>query len=354
MGLCLFTCPPFVKNPELFPLFLKGRYEWDVSYQDVQKIGIDSLETEREFNWRAGVWEEFYDIPEFMREEPFPPRNSAYDISMAEMQRIWKVQVPGNVFESTKEVTGMELKDLVAIITGGGKGIGRAIAESFFKEGAWVALWDIDLRSTESVIASLDPSGRKTMAIRVDITNETEVTNAVSEVVSKFNRIDILVNNAGISRHKPIEEMTLQIFESVMKVNLTGTFLCCRTVTPIMKKQGRGKIVNIASLGGRTGRPGVGVNYAASKAGVIGLTQTLARELGPEGIYVNAIAPGPILTEQIRQYPPEVFAKWNVGRAVEKEGLPEDVADVAIFLASRRSDWVTGVTVDVNGGILIR
>ncbi len=248
----------------------------------------------------------------------------------------------------------MELKDLVAVITGGGKGIGKAIAEKFFIEGARVVIWDIDLPLAKNVATSLDSSGQKTMAIKVDITNETEVEKAVSEVISEFGRIDILVNNAGISRHRPIEEMTLEIFESVMKVNLTGTFLCCRAVTPIMKKQGRGKIINIASLGGRTGRPGVGVNYAASKAGVIGLTQTLARELGPSGIYSNAIAPGPILTEQTKQYPAEVFATWNAGRAIQKDGLPEDVADMAIFLASRRSDWVTGVTIDLNGGILIR
>lgn len=248
----------------------------------------------------------------------------------------------------------MELKDLVTVITGAGQGIGKAIAEKFFREGAWVALWDIDLPLAKSVAASLDSSGQKAMAIKVDITNETEVTNAVSEVMKKFRRIDLLVNNAGISRHKPIEEMTLEIFESVMKVNLTGTFLCCRAVTPVMKKQGRGKIINIASLGGRTGRPGVGVNYAASKAGVIGLTQTLARELGPSGIYANAIAPGPILTEQTRQYSPEVFAAWNVGRAIPKDGSPEDVADVAIFLASSHSDWITGATIDLNGGILIR
>ena len=248
----------------------------------------------------------------------------------------------------------MELKDLVAVITGGGKGIGKAIAEKFFIEGARVVIWDMDLPLAKNVATSLDSSGQKTMAIKVDITNETEVEKAVSEVISEFGRIDILVNNAGISRHRPIEEMTLEIFESVMKVNLTGTFLCCRAVTPIMKKQGRGKIINIASLGGRTGRPGVGVNYAASKAGVIGLTQTLARELGPSGIYSNAIAPGPILTEQTKQYPAEVFATWNAGRAIQKDGLPEDVADMAIFLASRRSDWVTGVTIDLNGGILIR
>jgi NAD(P)-dependent dehydrogenase (short-subunit alcohol dehydrogenase family) len=248
----------------------------------------------------------------------------------------------------------VELKDRLAIITGAGKGIGKAIAQKFFEEGASVALWDIDLQGVENLAGSLDPLEKRAIAWKADITNERDVENATSAVLKKFDRIDILVNNAGISLHKPIEEMTPEAFEAVIKVNLTGTFICCRAVTPPMKKQGRGKIVNIASLGARTGRPGVGVNYAASKAGVIGLTQTLARELGPSGIYVNAIAPGPILTDQTKQYSAEVLASWNVGRAVNRDGLPGDVADAAVFLASDRSDWVTGVTLDINGGILIR
>jgi len=248
----------------------------------------------------------------------------------------------------------VELKDLVAIITGSGKGLGKAIAERFFQEGAWVVLWDIDPGLVERMKETLDPSGQKAICVQADVTDEREVERAFSEVVKKFKRIDILVNNAGISRHRPIEETTLDIWNAVIKTNLTGTFLCSKAVAPIMKKQGRGKIVNISSLGGRTGRPGVGVNYAASKAGVIGLTQNLAKELGPSGIYVNAIAPGPILTEQSRQYSPEIFSAWNVGRAIEKDGMPEDVADAAVFLASRRSDWITGATIDVNGGILIR
>jgi 3-oxoacyl-[acyl-carrier protein] reductase len=188
---------------------------------------------------------------------------------------------------------------------------------------------------------------------QVNVENETEVVSAVEKVVKSFGRIDILVNNAGISRHRPIEEMTLDLWNEVVDINLKGVFLCCKAVIPVMKQQKRGKIVNIASLGARTGRPGVGVNYAASKAGVIAITQTLAKEVGPAGIYVNAIAPGPILTEQTRQYSPEVFATWNVGRAIPKDGLPEDVADGAIFLASERSDWITGITLDLNGGIFI-
>ena len=152
----------------------------------------------------------------------------------------------------------------------------------------------------------------------------------------------------------PIDQLSVAEFEKVIKVNLTGTFIACKSVIPVMKKQGEGKIINIASLGGRTGRPGVGVNYAASKAGVIGLTQTLARELGSHGIYANAIAPGPIMTEMTLQAPKAAFEKWRAGRAVDKDGEPRDVADAALFLASHMSDWVTGITLDVNGGILIR
>jgi 3-oxoacyl-[acyl-carrier protein] reductase len=247
----------------------------------------------------------------------------------------------------------MEMEGLVAIVTGSGRGLGKAIAEAFFREGARVALWDVDLASVKQMRDGLDPSGKRAIAMQVNVTIEAEVDRAVSETVERFGRLDVLVNNAGISRHRPLEEMSVEMFESVMKVNVTGTFICCRAAIPVMKQQKRGKIVNISSLGGRTGRPGVAVNYAASKAAVIGLTQTLARELGPSGIRVNAIAPGPILTEQTKQYVPEPFASWNVGRAILKNGLPEDVAGAAVYLASSRSDWVTGVTLDVNGGILI-
>ena len=248
----------------------------------------------------------------------------------------------------------MEMKDRVAVITGSGKGLGKAIAERFFQEGARVALWDVDLACVKQTRDGLDPAGEKSIPVHVDITDEAEVDRAVSETLGRFGRIDVLVNNAGISRHRKIEEMTVEMFEAVMKVNVTGTFICCRAIAPVMKKQGGGKIVNMSSLAGRTGRPGVAVNYAAAKAAIIGLTQTLARELGPFRIYANAIAPGPILTEQTKQYVPEPFTSWNAGRAILKDGLPEDVADAALFLASSRSDWITGVTLDVNGGILIR
>ena len=245
------------------------------------------------------------------------------------------------------------MNDKVCMITGAARGLGEAMARQFLAEGYRLSLCDLDGGGVEKVASDIDASRTRVLAVRLDVTSESDVEAAVDGAVAKFGRIDVLVNCAGILKHSKIEQMTLEAFESVVRVNLTGTFLCCRAVVPVMKRQGRGKIVNVASLGGRTGRPGVGVNYAASKAGVIALTQTLAREAGPSGIYVNAVAPGPILTELTKQVGPEVFATWNVGRAVNKDGLPTDVAQAVLFLASDQSDWITGVTLDVNGGILI-
>lgn len=248
----------------------------------------------------------------------------------------------------------MEMKDQVCVVTGAGEGIGKAIAQKFFSEGAIVALWDMNGALARKTALAIDPSGERTIAVQMNVTREADCIEAVRQTVDKFKRIDVLLNIAGISRHKKLEEMTMELWQQVIDVDLTGVFLCCKAVAPVMKAQKRGKIVSISSLSGRTGRPGVGVNYAAAKAGVIGITQLLAKEMGPFGIYVNCMAPGPILTEQTKQYPPEVFATWNAGRAIQKDGLPEDVAELALFLSSRRSDWITGVTVDINGGILIR
>jgi NAD(P)-dependent dehydrogenase (short-subunit alcohol dehydrogenase family) len=246
------------------------------------------------------------------------------------------------------------LNDTVCMITGAARGIGEAIARHFHEAGFRLALCDINGEAVTKFAGSLDDSGRRVLGLKVDVTSEAEVQAAVDAAVARFGRIDVLVNCAGVIKHLPIEKMSLEDFESVLRVNLTGTFLACRAVVPVMKKQGKGKIVNMASLAGRTGRPGVGVNYAASKAGVIALTQTLAREAGPAGVYVNCLAPGPVLTELTKQVGPEVFKTWNVGRAVNKDGLPEDVAQAVMFLASDKSDWITGVTLDINGGILIR
>jgi 3-oxoacyl-[acyl-carrier protein] reductase len=247
----------------------------------------------------------------------------------------------------------IDFKDKVAVVTGASRGIGSAIAEAFYRNGAKVALLDITIEEGRKRALAMDASGDDVIALQADVTDETQVQKAVDQIRKRFERIDILVNNAGVLHHVPIEEKMVADFENVIRVNLTGAFIMCKAIVPIMKKIGRGKIVNMASLAGRTGRPGVAVDYGASKAGIAGLTRTLAREVGPDGIYVNAIAPGPILTELTKQVSKEVFATWNVGRAVIKDGLPEDVANAALFLASDMADWITGVTLDVNGGIFI-
>lgn len=237
------------------------------------------------------------------------------------------------------------------LVTGASRGLGSDISKSLLAAGASVVMTDINIEGAKGIALEMDPEGKRTLCIPLDVTLENDAVHAVKQVEKVFGGIDILVNVAGIIKHRKIDEMTLEDFQSVIDVNLTGLFLMCRETVKVMKKQGGGKIVNMASLGGRTGRPGVGVNYAASKAGVIALTQTLAREAGPDGIYVNAICPGPILTELTKQVSEEVFAKWNVGRAVNKNGLPEDIASLVMFLASDQSDWITGVALDINGGI---
>jgi len=247
----------------------------------------------------------------------------------------------------------IDFKDKVAVITGGARGIGAATAEAFYRAGAKVALIDLNGEECESRARSMDSSGKSVMALQADVADETQVQEAVNQIVEIFHRIDILVNNAGILHHVPIEEKTVDDFERIVKVNLTGAFIMCKAIVPVMKKRGGGKIVNISTLGARTGRPGVAADYAGSKAGLIGITRSLAKELGPSGIYVNAIAPGPILTELTKQVPKELFATWNVGRVINKDGLPEDVANAVLFLSSQMSDWITGITLDVNGGLFI-
>jgi len=247
----------------------------------------------------------------------------------------------------------MKLKDRVVIVTGGARGIGKAIALSFVREGAKVALVDVDKDKLEVLKNEFEKEKRKVITISCDITKSSEVNGMVNQVHKKFNRIDILVNNAGIIRRGTIETVTEQDWDRVIEVNLKGTFNCCKAVVEIMKSQRYGKIVNISSIAGKMGDITSAPGYGPSKAGVDALTKTLARQLAPYGINVNAVSPHAIETEMSAQWSEErrkeIIASIPLGRL----GKPEDVANAALFLASDEASFITGEILDVNGGALM-
>jgi 3-oxoacyl-[acyl-carrier protein] reductase len=247
----------------------------------------------------------------------------------------------------------MKLKDRVVIVTGGARGIGKAIALSFVREGAKVALVDVDKDKLEVLKNEFEKEKRKVIAIPCDITKSSEVDGMVNQIHKKFGRIDILVNNAGIIRRGTIDTVTEEDWDRVIEVNLKGTFNCCKAVAGIMKQQGYGKIVNVSSIAGKMGDITSAPGYGPSKAGVDALTKTLARQLAPYGINVNAVSPHAIETEMSAQWSEErrreIIASIPLGRL----GKPEDVAEAVLFLASDEASFITGEILDVNGGALM-
>ena len=244
-----------------------------------------------------------------------------------------------------------QLRDQVAIITGGGRGIGRAIARAFAEEGAHVAIFDRAFPDDfPAFVEALKALGKNVVSKAVDITNTPATETACDEVVNELGRIDILVNNAGITRDKLMIRMSDEEWDAVLTVNLKGAFITTRSVSRIMMRQRKGKIVNVSSVVGLMGNVGQS-NYAASKAGLIGLTKSAAKELAARNITVNAIAPGFVETEMTAVLSEEQRAAFLNVIPLRRGCKPEEVAGVVVFLASPRAEYITGQVLAIDGGM---
>jgi 3-oxoacyl-[acyl-carrier protein] reductase len=248
----------------------------------------------------------------------------------------------------------MKIKDRVALITGSGQGIGKAIALTFANEGAKIAVNDISFNEVKAMetVEELRKLGVEAELFLADVSKEEQVNNMVEKVLERFGRVDILVNNAGINRDGLIHKGNLANWEAVMAVNLTGPFICTKAVLPSMRSQGYGRIVNLSSLTARMGIFGTSY-YATSKSGLIGLTKVTAVENATKGITCNALAPGYINTDMMNKYPAEQLKALIEAIPVGRFAEPKEVADAALFLASDSSSYITGAVLDINGGSFI-
>ncbi len=240
----------------------------------------------------------------------------------------------------------MRLAGQVAIVTGGGGGIGKATCLAFARAGAEIVIPEVNIANAEAAAAEIQALGRKCKVIETDVSNGESVRTMVRQTLAEFGRIDILVNNAGIFSYTRIDACTEEEWDRMMAVNLKGPFLCSQAVMETMKTQRSGRIINLGSLAGQVGGIVASAPYSASKAGVMCLTKSLARVLGEYGITVNSIAPGIAATEMAKNHP-DMTAQIPLGRVADAS----EIATAILFLASEEGRYLTGATLDVNGGI---
>lgn len=242
-----------------------------------------------------------------------------------------------------------KLNGKYAVVTGGGKGIGRAVVERFVaEEAASIAILDYDIATAEATAKELGNDTCKVFAVKCDVSSPEAVESAFREVFGQFPQVDILINNAGLTRDAMLHKMTLEQWDTVMNANLKGIFLCMQQVMPGMREHQYGKIVNISSISayGNIGQ----ANYAASKAGILGLTATAAKELGPKNITVNAICPSAIYTDIVKTIPQKLLEAIPGNIPLKRWGQPSEVASVVLFLSCEDSSFVTGEMMQVGGG----
>ncbi|MDU2064946.1 MAG: SDR family NAD(P)-dependent oxidoreductase [Sporomusaceae bacterium] len=244
----------------------------------------------------------------------------------------------------------MFLQGKAAIVTGATRGIGRAIALTLAREGASLVINGNQTAMLQELAQEIEAKGQKCIVAVGDVSDYAVAERIASMAQTQFGRIDILVNNAGINRRVPTLEMDLAEWQQVMDVNLNGTLYCCRTVLPVMIAQQSGKIINISSTTAKTPHRNASPSYGASKAGVNYLTQHLALEMAKHNIYVNGVCPGPIETDMSQQWTEEYRSQVLARIPLGKLGTPQNVADTVLFLASSMSDFITGETININGG----
>jgi len=249
----------------------------------------------------------------------------------------------------------MRFEGRVAIVTGAAKGIGLRVARAFGHEGARVAALDVDIEGVERLTRELAAEGREALPLKIDVTVAGEVRRAVDTVIGRWGRVDVLVNNAGgFSVIRRTEDIPDDEWDAIFRFNVTSAFLCTKAVLPHMRRQHAGSIVNLSSIAGRSSAVTTTSHYAASKAAILGFTRHVALEAAGDGIRVNAVAPGTVATERVRALrTPEQTRRIAETVPLGRIGEPEEIADVVLFLASDAARYVTGASLDVNGGLVM-